>query len=101
MLRVIATALGPATLAAFPPGVGHVGLVGLLLAAQANLLGVDNDDKIAGVQVGGVGGFGAPAQEVGDLDSETTQNGAISIDNVPLTLVQIDFRQKCFHCGPI
>ena len=83
--------------AAFPAGIGHEFLVRFLFAGEADFLGVDHDDEIAGVEVSGINGFVFPAQNVGDLNRQAAKDGAIGIDNVPLALVQIVFRQIRFH----
>ena len=41
------------------------------------------------------------AQNIGNLHSQTAKNGTVSIDDVPLALVQIHFRQMRFHDFPI
>ena len=43
---------GGVFLAAFPAGIAHVFLGGFLLAGEPDLFGVDDNDKIAGVEVG-------------------------------------------------
>ena len=37
------------------------------------------------------------AQNIGDLNGQTAQDDTRGINNVPLALIQIYFRQKCFH----
>ena len=88
---------GPVSLAAFPAGIAHELLLGLLLAGEEDLLGVDDDDEVAGIQVRRIDGFVLPAQDIGDLRRQAAQDGAIGVNHVPLALVQIDFRQMRFH----
>lgn len=92
---------GPVLLATLPAGVGHVHLVGLLFAGQADLFRVDDHDEIAGVEVRGVDWRVPAAEKIGDLDSETTQDRAVGIDDMPLALIQIHFRQIRFHFWPV
>ena len=88
---------GPIMLAAFPAGIAHELLLGLLLAREDDFLGVDDDDKIAGIKVRGIDGLVFPAQNIGSLRRQTAQNGAVGVDHVPFALVQIHFRQMRFH----
>jgi hypothetical protein len=53
--------------------VAVVELGGALVASDSNLLGVDDDDEIAGVDVRRVGRFALAAQGVGDLRREPTE----------------------------
>ena len=52
---------------------------------------------LAGIQVRGIDGLVFPPQNVGSLRRQTAQNGAFSVDHVPLALVQIHFRQMRLH----
>ena len=83
--------------AAFPAGIGHVFLGGLLLAGDADFLGVDDDDKVAGVEVRRIDGLVFPAQNVSHLHGQPAKHGAVGINDMPLALVQIHFRQMRFH----
>ena len=87
--------------AALPTGVRHVFLGGFFFAGDLDLLGVDHDDKVARVEVRGVGGLVFSAQNIGDLHGQTAQNSALGINYVPLAFVQIHFRQMRFHVFPI
>ena len=73
-------ALDPARIA----GVAVVYLVRLLLAADANLLRVDDDDEVAGVHVRRVGSLVLAAQAMGDLARQATEGLALGIDDKPL-----------------
>ena len=70
------------------------------LPVSADFFGVDDDDKVAGIEVRRVHGLVFAAQNVGDLHGQPAEHGAIGINHVPLPLVQIYFRQMCFHCYP-
>ncbi len=62
-----------------------------------DLFGVDDDDKVTGVEVRGIDGLVFAAKNIGNLHSQTSEHGAIGINHVPLALVQIHFRQMRFH----
>ena len=62
-----------------------------------DLFGVDDDDKIAGVEVRGVNRLVFAAQNVGNLHGQPAQHGAIGVNHMPLALIQIYFRQMRFH----
>ena len=83
--------------AALPTGIGHVFLVGFFLAGHADFFGVDDDDKVTGVEMRRINGLVFAAQNVGDLHGQTAKNRAVGINNMPLALVQIHFRQMRFH----
>lgn len=65
-------------------GVGAVELLLQLFARQDRLLGVDDDDEVAAVGVGGVLGLALAAQQVGDDDGGLAQRLAGGVDHVPL-----------------
>jgi hypothetical protein len=88
---------GSVFFATFPAGIGHELLVRLLLAGDKHLLGIDNDDKIAGIQVGGIDRLVLSTKDVGDLGGKAAQDGAVGINHMPFALVQIYFRQMRFH----
>jgi hypothetical protein len=92
---------GPILFAASPAGVRHVLLVGFLLAGDAHLFGVHDHHEIAGVQVGGKDRFVLAAQNVGNLNRQAAQHRAVGVNDVPLALVEIHFRQIRFHSSPI
>ena len=72
--------------AADPAGNAVVGLLISLLAGQNSLVGVDDDNIVTAVNVGGESGLGLTAQQVGDSHSGAAQGLAGSIDDVPLAL---------------
>ena len=70
-----------------PPGVAGVPAIKLLrpfLARQDNLVGIHNDDVIAGINVGRVEGFVLAAKNFGDLAGEAAQDFVLRIDDVPI-----------------
>ena len=69
-----------------PTGVSTIVLILHLVTGQNSLAGVDNDDVIAAVSVGGVGDFALAAQQVGDDDSGLAQGLAGGINDIPLAL---------------
>ena len=63
--------------------------VGLLLlrlgAGEGDLLGVDDDDEVAHVDVRGEGRLIAAAQQRGSLAGEATEHDIGGVDDMPLT----------------
>ncbi|MNP13391.1 hypothetical protein D3C76_1056700 [compost metagenome] len=74
-----------------------VHLVGGFGASDTNLLGVDDDDVVAGINVRGVFRLVLATQTASDLGSQTTQGQASSVDNEPVALNSFWFRGKSFH----
>jgi hypothetical protein len=60
-------------------------LVGLV-ARELHLLGVDHDDEVAGVHVGGVVDAALAAEKVGHLGGDTSERAIRRIDDVPTSL---------------
>jgi len=58
-------------------------------AGEADLVGVDHDDVVTGVDVGGVGGLVATAEDVGDLDGEAAQDLVLGVDDVPGLVLEL------------
>src|SRR5690606_20775377 len=67
-------------------GVPVVLLVGVLLAGEDDLVGVDDDDVVAVVDVGREGCLVLAAQAVSNEGSEATDNEAFGVDEDPLLL---------------
>ena len=88
---------GGVFLAAFPAGIGHELLVRFFFAGDTDFFRVDDNDEIAGVEMRRINGFVFATQYVGNLRGQTTEHRAIGINDVPLALVQIHFRQIRFH----
>src|SRR5262245_4798294 len=74
--------LDPARVTAVAP----VGLLGQLVAGDADLLRVDDDDEVAGVDVRRVLGLTLAAQRIGDLGRQPAQGLALGVDDVPVSL---------------
>ena len=55
-----------------------------LLAGDRDLLGVDDDDEVAGVDVRRVLRLVLAAERVGDLRRETAERLAVGVDDVPV-----------------
>lgn len=87
-LRVAGAHLGRGglTLTAGITGVALIDFVSLLLAAEDNLLGIDDDDIVAAVDMRGVAGLGLAAQDVGHTGSQTTYGLTLSVNENPFLL---------------
>ena len=66
--------------------------LGPLLAAEPDLLGVDHDDKIAGVDMRSIGRPVLAAQDRGDLHSQSADDLVSRVDHIPSPF-------KCFRLG--
>ena len=66
-------AVGGLLQAAHPAGVGAVVLLLHLVAGEDGLAGVDDDDVVTAVGMGGVGGLALTTQQVSDDDGGLTQ----------------------------
>jgi hypothetical protein len=65
-------------------GVPVVLLVGVLVAGEHHLVGIDDDDVVTVVDMGGEGGFMLAAQTVGDERGETADDETFGVDQHPL-----------------
>ena len=77
--------------------VTEVLLLELLATRDADLLGVDDNDEVAGVNMGRVLGLVLPAKDGGALRGKAAQDDVFCVDQVPLAL---DFAGLCavrFH----
>ena len=74
----------PATDAAGVAGVPVVLLVLVFLAGEHDLLGVDDDDVVTGVDVRGVGRLVLAAEAIGDDRCEAADNQPVRVDHNPL-----------------
>ena len=79
-----------------PAGVGTVVLLLHLVAGQDGLAGVDDDDVVAAVGMGGIGDFALTAQQVGHDDGGLAQRLAGGVNDVPLAL---DVGLVCHESG--
>jgi len=62
----------------------HVSFLFFLLAAEANLVGVDYDDEIAGIDMGSEDRFFFPAQKVCSFDGDAAEGLITRVDDPPL-----------------
>lgn len=67
------------------------------VAREPDFVGIDDDDKVAGVNVRGIGGFVLAHQGHRGLDSQAAQNGPVGVDYVPVTLDSFFFLDKTLH----
>src|SRR5262249_29547840 len=74
-----------------------VGLRLPLLAGEAHLLGVDDDDEVAGVDVRRVVRAVLAAQDGGDLHRQPTDHPVGGVDEVPLPLDRFLFGESRRH----
>src|SRR3546814_14031316 len=68
------------------PGEAVVHLVGQLVAGDVDLLGVDHDDVVAGVDVRGVDRLVLAAQAMREFGAEAAEGLAGGVDDVPVAL---------------
>src|SRR5690606_21903798 len=67
-------------------GVLVVGLVAALVAGEADLLDVDDDDVVPAIDVRGVARLVLAAQDVGDDRGEAADDQTLGIDQMPFLL---------------
>ena len=72
-----------------------------LVAAHDDLVGVDDHDVVAGVDMRREGRLVLAAQQTGDLGAEAAEDDAIGVDHVPLTLDLTCFRGVRLHRNSI
>jgi hypothetical protein len=83
-----------------PPGkagVPVVALVGALVAGHLHLVGVDDDDVVAHVHMGGEGRLVLAAQAHGDQRREPAQNDALGVDQDPFLVDVARFGAEGLH----
>ena len=90
-------AIGDLLESACVAGVIVVDLLIQLLAGKDELVGVDDDDVVAAVAVGGEGGLMLSAKHGRHLRSQTAENHTLSVDHVPLTLDVLGIRHISTH----
>jgi len=73
------------------PGVAGVNFLGLLAAAEADLLGVDHDDEITSIDVRRENRLVLAAKQTGGLDSDVSQDLVLGVDNPPLAFHFLSF----------
>lgn len=69
----------------------HVALGFFFFAGHANLVGIDHNDEITGVGMGGENGFLLTTHQIGRLDSNTAQDLIFGINDPPLALNLVRF----------
>src|SRR5690606_33254533 len=79
------------------PGEAVVHLVGQLVAGDVDLLGVDHDDVVAGVDVRGVDRLVLAAQAVREFGAEAAEGLAGGVDDVPVALDGLVLGGEGFH----
>src|SRR4051794_27792374 len=77
-----------------------VNLVRLLLARQEDLLGIDHDDVIAGVEEGGVGRLTLAGNDPGDFSRNPAEDFALGVDDEPFRLDVALFGEIRTHDSP-
>ncbi len=84
-------------LAADVAGETGVDLGVLLVTGQDNLVSIDHDDKIAGVNVGGENRLVLAAEEACSLNSDLAEDLALGVDHIPLALDFMRLGGKRIH----
>ena len=69
-----------------PAGVSPIDLLLGLLASENGLTGVDDDDVVTAVGVGGVGNLGLAAQQIGSPDGGLAKRLTGGVQDLPLAL---------------
>ena len=67
-------------------GKAHIGFGYFLLAADSDFGSIDDDDKIAGVNVWGENGLVLSAKQIGGLDGDTAERLASGVNDPPVAL---------------
>src|SRR5688500_14805636 len=78
-------------------GLALVDLVLELAAGDANLLGVDDDDEVARIDVRGVDRLVLAAQPMRQRRSQTAERFSLGIDEVPIAPDGLRLRRDGFH----
>lgn len=68
-----------------------------LVAGEDDLIRIDDDDKIAGIHVGGEDGLVLTAKKACRFDGDLAEDFAFGINDVPLALDFVRFGGKCVH----
>lgn len=77
-------------------GVTLINLVGHLFAGEDNLLGIDDDDIVAAVDVRGEARFGLATKDVGNTGSQTSNGLILGVNEHPFLLDGILVGGDCF-----
>jgi len=94
-LPALAESLG--FVAAHEAGETHVGLLGLLLAADLDLGGVHDDHEVTGVDVRGEDRLVLSAQEIGGLHGDVAEVLVLGVDHPPLAFDLGGFCGESLH----
>jgi hypothetical protein len=86
--------------AADEAGERHVFLLRFFLAGEDGLFGVDDDDKVTGIDVRGKNGLVLAAQENGGFFGDTADDLVGRVDHMPLTFDLFGLGAKSFHREP-
>ena len=70
---------------------GHVLLLGFFTTSQTDILGIDHDHMVAGINVRGEDGLVLAAQNVGGSHGHITEDLIFGVDDVPLTGLVLGF----------
>ena len=85
-LRGHQLAVGDLLQTACVAGMIAIDLLVQLLAGEDQLVGVDDDDVVAAVAVGGEGGLVLATKHGSNLRSQAAENHALSVDHIPVAL---------------
>ena len=66
-------------------------------AGQDDFRSIDDDDVIAGIHMGGIGGLVLATQNVRNLSGEATKHHAVCINDIPLALNVLRICHKGFQ----
>src|SRR6476619_971618 len=75
----------------------HVAFLFFFLAGEPNFFGIDDDNEVAGIDMGGIDGLFLSAEKIGCLDGHLTEHLIIGVDDPPLTGHFAGFSRKRLH----
>ena len=87
---------GRLALTAGVAGVTKIDFIGHLIAGEDDLVGVDDDDVVAALHVGGVAGLVLAAENFGDFGTETAEHLIGGIDDNPFLFDACGVGGDCF-----
>ena len=82
-------------------GVASVDFFEFLFTGEFDLIGIDDNDEIAGITMGSEDGFVLAAEKAGGFDGHLTKDFIGSIDDPPFAVDFFGFCGKRFHEGEI
>ena len=74
-----------------------IDLIGLLAAAEDNLIRVDDDYEITGVHMGGESRLLLAAKQTCGFNSNLAENFALGVDHIPFAIDLVWLGGKCLH----